>query len=164
MTGQKMRGHAQASILFLERTRVTDVPLSLSHEPVGTMDEWAHVAQGAYAGRRSARYLRPGNQSPREQSSIDVDATLTGILEKDEESKLRTVRGKTHEQDGIASYNQGYPIYPCIAYKTLGKHRGRANTGAYRRSTWDAGRARTRHQIQVHRVERSSRPSTNHNP
>jgi len=43
----------------------------------------------------------------------------TGILEKDKEGKLCTVRCKTHEQDRIAARNQGYAINPCIAYIAL---------------------------------------------
>jgi hypothetical protein len=44
---------------------------------------------------------------------------LTGILEENEKSELRSMGGKADEQDGVATHNEGYSINPCVACPDL---------------------------------------------
>jgi len=63
--------------------------------------------------------LENGNTLGKELA-LTVETLNMGILKKDEESKLRTVRRKAHEQRGVAAHNQGYSIDPCVADRIHG--------------------------------------------
>lgn len=54
--GQKTRGHVQVIVHVAEGTYVYR---SLCHFLIGMVEEWARVEQGACAGHKNARYLKP---------------------------------------------------------------------------------------------------------
>jgi len=109
--------HGPVRVFVLQEVKAPEVQCSLSHWLVGVVEGWARVGRGACAGHKSAQYLMPRIQSYESKSQMMM--IPTGILEKDKEGKLCTVRCKTHEQDRIAARNQGYAINPCIAYIAL---------------------------------------------
>jgi hypothetical protein len=75
--------------------------------------EWGLAGQGACAGRRSVRYLVVTRSGTEQRSSRSQQ--LTGVLEENEKGELRSVGGKAHEQDRIATHNEGCSINPRVA-------------------------------------------------